>query len=109
MKRSTSMMRVAFLTVTLLVSLLTFAQTRTISGKVTSKSGEPLPGVSVTAKGSTIGTQTDLNGNFTLQVPQNTRILSFSSVGYTQQDYTVGAAGQANISLSSGGQSLEDV
>ncbi len=59
--------------------MLTFAQTRQITGNVTSADeGTPIPGASVVVKGTTIGTVTDVDGNFTLNVPGNeTLVISF--------------------------------
>ena len=57
-----------------------FAQTKQISGKVTDEGGAPIPGVSVLVKGTTIGTVTNPDGNFSLAVPGND-VLSFSFIG----------------------------
>jgi len=59
-----------------------FAQNKAITGKVTSATdGTSLPGVSVTVKGNTkIGTQTDLNGNFKLSVPADSKTLVFGYI-----------------------------
>ncbi|SDD12439.1 SusC/RagA family TonB-linked outer membrane protein [Williamwhitmania taraxaci] len=60
-----------------------FAQTRSIKGTVTSKEdGMGLPGVNVTVKGTTIGTATDMDGNFNLNVSSDATILVISSIGY---------------------------
>ena len=60
-----------------------FAQTRSIKGTVTSKEdGMGLPGANVQVKGTTTGTATDFDGNFTLNVPANAATLVFSSIGY---------------------------
>jgi len=60
---------------------IVFAQTKQITGKVTSKEdGLPIPGVSVTVKGTTTGTVTNVNGEFFLTVPEN-QVLIFSFVG----------------------------
>ena len=63
-----------------------FAQSKLIKGKVTDqKDGSPLPGVSVIAKGASLkGTQTDVNGLFTLDVPAGTKELTFKYVGYKE-------------------------
>lgn len=78
-------MRKSFvLTFVLLFALIggVFAQGRILTGNVTSKDdGQPLPGVSVTVEGTTIGTITDVDGNFTLTVPQDAQYLNFSFVG----------------------------
>ncbi len=74
-----------------------FFQERTISGKVTSSENEILPGVSVIIKGTTNGTVTDANGNYTLGVSGAESILVFSFIGFAQEEVTVG--NQSNISV----------
>ncbi len=59
-----------------------------ITGKVTSATGEPLAGVSVSVKGSRAGTTTDANGNFSITVPDDA-VLVFSSVGYESTEVSV--------------------
>ena len=61
-----------------------------VSGKITDASGNGLPGVSLLVKGSRISTITDLNGEYSINIPDNKSILIFSSVGYTTQEITVG-------------------
>ncbi|QIA09369.1 SusC/RagA family TonB-linked outer membrane protein [Draconibacterium halophilum] len=78
---------------------LVFAQTKQIRGTVTSSDdGMPIPGVSVAIKGTTTGTTTDLDGNFTLTVPAN-EILVFSFVGMKRQDVPVTDATVYDIKL----------
>jgi TonB-linked SusC/RagA family outer membrane protein len=67
----------------------TFAQTQTVTGKVTDETGNPVVGASVQAKGSRLGTTTDANGNFTIRVPQSVRALIVSSVNFTNQEVAV--------------------
>ncbi|MDP2112599.1 MAG: carboxypeptidase-like regulatory domain-containing protein, partial [Bacteroidota bacterium] len=65
-------------------------QQKSVSGKVTDSAGSPLPGVSVVLKGTTTGTITDANGNFSLSnVPENA-VLQFSFVGMKMQEIKVG-------------------
>jgi TonB-dependent starch-binding outer membrane protein SusC len=73
----------------LLASGSALAQNK-IVGNVSSKNGEPLPGVSVTVKGSTIGTNTDNEGKFNLEVPSKEAILVFSSIGYNSIEQKIG-------------------
>ena len=70
------------LLVTLLLALQTFAQQRTISGRVTDNTGAPVPGVTVTVKGTNLATQTGNDGTYRLSVPENANTLVFSAVGY---------------------------
>lgn len=73
-----------------LMSLTTIAQVKPIKGKVISKEdGMGLPGVNVAVKGTTIGTATDGNGTFSLNVPQNAQLLVFSSIGYQTEEVPV--------------------
>lgn len=72
------------------------AQNRAISGKVTATSdGLPLPGVSVAVKGTTIGTQTDANGNFQLSAPNSATTLVFRYIGFE----TIEAPISANMTI----------
>ena len=71
----------------LIVSVQVFAQNRSISGTVTdATTGEALIGVSVSAKGSVVGTITDFDGKYTLEVPKEITGLVFSYVGYTTME-----------------------
>jgi TonB-linked SusC/RagA family outer membrane protein len=71
-------------------TLVANAQTRVITGTVTSaEDGMPVPGVSISVKGTTLGTVTDIDGNFTLQVPQNAQTLVFSFVGMASQEISI--------------------
>src|SRR5687768_9680033 len=75
-----------FLLIVFMCSLLfdtAQAQERTISGKVmSSEDGSPLPGVNVIVKGTTNGTATDAEGQYTLSVPGTDNVLVFSFVGF---------------------------
>jgi TonB-dependent starch-binding outer membrane protein SusC len=71
-----------------------------ITGKVTDKdTGEGLPGVNVVVKGTTIGTTTDLNGDFFLDVPDANSVLGFSFIGYKPQEVHVASRTQISVSL----------
>jgi TonB-linked SusC/RagA family outer membrane protein len=64
-------------------------QEKTISGKVTDSSGAPLPGVTVVVKGTTQGTITNADGEFSLSIPSDTETLRFSFVGMKTQEIPV--------------------
>jgi TonB-linked SusC/RagA family outer membrane protein len=86
-----------------------FAQGRTVSGVVTdADDGEPLIGVSVLVKGTSVGTVTDIDGKYSLQVPDGGEILVFSYVGYTTAEVPISGA-TVNIKLKSGVQLEETV
>ncbi|MGN6437579.1 MAG: SusC/RagA family TonB-linked outer membrane protein [Agriterribacter sp.] len=81
-----------------------------IKGKVTNVSGDPVVGASVTIKGSSTGTTTDENGNFSLNVPDAKSVLVVSSVGYTTQEVVAGSGTDLSIQLvASGATDLADV
>ncbi len=66
---------------------------KTISGQVTDSEGEPIVGASVIVKGTTIGTLTDFNGNYSLQVPDDAATLLFSYIGYQGQEIQIAGSG----------------
>ncbi len=86
---------------------LLFAQ-KQIGGTVTDDKKEPLPGVSVMVKGTTRGTQTDVNGRFLLTVSPG-QVLSFRFVGFLPQEITVGNQPNYDVSLVSDTKSLNEV
>ncbi len=87
------------------------AQTRTITGTITSTSeGEgALPGVTVTVKGTNIGTFSDSNGKFSLQLPQNASILVFSYIGMKKQEIQVTGQNVITVAMESDVLGLEEV
>lgn len=79
-----------------------------ITGRITGDSGEPLAGVSVSVKGSTRGTITDGNGNFTLTVPDNA-VLVISAIGFASQEVVVGNQSVVNIKMTQATQKMDEV
>jgi TonB-linked SusC/RagA family outer membrane protein len=69
----------------------------TVTGKVFSEQKEPLPGVNILVKGTSQGTTTDVNGEFSLQVPGADAVLVLSFIGYLTEETTVGANTQFDI------------
>lgn len=87
-----------------------FAQDRKVTGKVTAKEdGLPLPGVSVKVTGTKLGTQTDVNGNYTLNVPAGSKNLEFSFVGYLNKTISLGNKSVINASLEVDSKQLSEV
>ncbi|RFZ92625.1 SusC/RagA family TonB-linked outer membrane protein [Mucilaginibacter conchicola] len=87
-----------------------YAQNRTITGTVTSKDdGLPLPGVSVTVTGTSIGTQTSATGKFSLQVPASAKALRFTFVGFQPAESPIGANGTVNLAMTSSAAQLTEV
>ena len=69
-----------------------------VSGTVTDKNKDPLIGVNIIVKGSQTGTISDVNGNYTIQAPNNKSVISFSYIGYRSVEKTA-ASTTINISL----------
>ena len=70
---------------------------RTITGTVTSADGA-LPGATVQIKGTTQGTQTDMEGKYTITVPEGNDVLVFSFVGFDRKEETIGALSSSSES-----------
>ena len=86
---------------------ISFAQERTVTGNVTDNNGVPLPGASVVIKGTMTGTETDFDGNFSIQVsPKQT--LVFSYIGMIKQEF-VASSTKINVKLLENAQELEGV
>ncbi|WP_051269619.1 SusC/RagA family TonB-linked outer membrane protein [Flavobacterium suncheonense] len=84
-----------------------FAQEKTITGTVT-EAGLPLPGVSVVVKGTTRGTQTDMDGNYTIAAKTGESLV-FSFIGMKDQTIVVGAASKINVAMAAEATAIEDV
>ncbi len=89
------------LTMVLFCLGITIAQ-RTITGTVTDDTGESLIGASVLLKSSSIGTVTDIEGSYSLEIPDGDQTLVFSYTGYAAQEVAVGASNVVNMVLSEG-------
>lgn len=75
------------------------AQDRTITGKVTTDEGSALPGVNIVAKGTTIGTITDADGNYRLSIPPGAGTLIFSFIGYVNQEVSIDSRSSIDVRL----------
>ena len=95
------------LSLSLLISMSGYAQTKQISGTVTSVDGA-IPGATVIVKGTTTGTVTDVAGKFKLAVPANATLV-ISMIGYDIQELVVGTGSTYEIKLSSRVSSLGEV
>ncbi len=86
----------------------TYAQ-RTVTGTVTDQeTGDPLIGANILVIGTSSGTVTDIDGSYSLNVPEGSNVLEFSYTGYSSQRITLGASDVVNIALSAG-ELLEEV
>jgi len=92
-----------------LFATVAFAQQRTVTGKVTDANNVPVPGATVSVKGSNVATQTNGEGNFSIAVPGDRAVLSVSFVGFTPQDISVGSQTSVNFNLASSTSNLNEV
>ncbi|TPG65940.1 SusC/RagA family TonB-linked outer membrane protein [Hymenobacter nivis] len=80
-----------------------------VSGRVTQPNGEGLPGVTVLVKGTTLGTNTDADGRFTINVPEGGTLV-FSNVGYARQEVAItGANPNLSVALKEDAQALNEI
>lgn len=87
-----------------------FAQSRTITGTVTdADDGSSLPGVSVVVKGTSIGTVTDIQGKFTLNVTEDAKVLVFSFIGMVASEVNITSAASYNVTLRKADIAVEEV
>ncbi|MCD8080824.1 MAG: TonB-dependent receptor [Bacteroides sp.] len=84
-------------------------QDRTVTGQVVDESGEPLIGVSIHIKGTTQGTITDINGNFSVDASSGDEVFIVSYIGYKTQELRVGDRQQLHIVLESDNEILDEV
>src|SRR6056297_3724258 len=85
-----------------------YAQEKTVSGTVTDQSNLPLPGVSIIVVGTTDGTQSDFDGNYSINVSEGD-VLRFSYIGQKTVNRTVGAGSTIDVTMEEDAQALEEV
>ncbi|WP_205943450.1 SusC/RagA family TonB-linked outer membrane protein [Pedobacter polaris] len=93
----------------MLFSLSVRAQEIDVSGKVTSKDGLPIPGVSVLIQGTKIGVATNQNGEFRIKVPKAGTVLVFSQIGMATQTFAINSNEPINVVLTDTENELEQV
>ena len=92
-----------------ILTSVAFAQEKKVSGRVTGTNGEGLPGVTIVIQGTNQATQTDANGNYSINVPTG-KILVFRSVGYSDKTITVAQGSSLyNIQLNDNESVLDEV
>jgi TonB-linked SusC/RagA family outer membrane protein len=101
---------VSFLLFMALAVLTLYGQGRTVTGAVSgAEDGEPLPGVSVAVKGTSVGTITDSDGNYEITVPQDAEVLVFSFVGLLTQELEIGNNTVVNVVMEQDLLELDEV
>jgi TonB-dependent starch-binding outer membrane protein SusC len=94
----------------LLLFLQSYAQEKVVTGKVTSaEDGTAAPGVSVIVKGTTVGTSTDNDGNYTLSLPTGSNTLIFSFIGFKATEIEVGTRTIVDVQLNPDVTQLSEV
>lgn len=93
----------------MLFSVLFFAQENVVSGTINLDDGSPLPGATILEKGTTNGTQTDFEGQFSLKVTNKNAILVVSFLGYTTIEKALGGKSTIKIILQESAQGLDEV
>lgn len=83
----------------LAIVMQSYGQGRIVQGTVTDEGGEPIPGTSVTVKGTTTGTVADIDGNFSLNVPES-GVLVFSFIGFSTKEVQITNESVVNVRLS---------
>lgn len=93
----------------MLLSSVVHAQDISVKGKVSDETGTGMPGVNIVIKGTTNGTTTDQNGDFSLNVPGGNSVLTFSFIGYSSQDVAVGGRTFIEVAMAPDIKSLSEV
>lgn len=93
------MKRLSLVLAMIMASALSIWAQRTVTGKVVDDSNSPLIGATVLAKGTSSGTVTDIDGNYSLNVPENANVLVFSYTGFETQEITIGASNVVDVTL----------
>ncbi|HUV00560.1 MAG TPA: TonB-dependent receptor [Bacteroidales bacterium] len=84
-------------------------QQKRVTGTVTDMDGTPLPGVNVVVTGTTQGAMTDIDGKYSIEVPQGARSLTFSFIGMESQEITIGTSTQINVTMAESAIGLDEV
>lgn len=108
MKSNYRKLSIIFLVVQLVTIQLTFSQEKSISGNVTDEEGVPAIGASVIIKGTSKGTQTDFDGNYSIKASEG-QTLIFSYVGLKTQEVRVGKSSEINVIMVSDAQALDEI
>jgi TonB-linked SusC/RagA family outer membrane protein len=101
--------RISFIALFSIMATVTFAQSKTVTGVVIDNAGEPVIGASVIENGTTNGTITDLNGNFSLSGVANNATLKVSYIGYVTQTISTAGRTTLKITLVEDAQTLDEV
>ncbi|MGQ7856796.1 SusC/RagA family TonB-linked outer membrane protein [Pedobacter sp. WC2501] len=101
-------LKITLFILTMLCCVQIYGQTPLISGKITDASGQPIPGISVKVKGTTVGTSSDAKGLFSIK-SGSPATLVFSGIGYTTKEFAYSGQSNITITLSEDQQSLNEI
>jgi TonB-linked SusC/RagA family outer membrane protein len=102
-------MKKILFTLMVTLSISVFSQKKAVTGNVTDSSGQPLPGTSIIEKGTSNGTQTDFDGNFYLEIKDESSVLQASYIGFTKKEVRVGSQSKISIVLDEDASTLDEV
>jgi TonB-linked SusC/RagA family outer membrane protein len=102
------LLKLLFCPLFLLISAVSFAQSISVSGKVTDAQGQALPGVTIIVKGTTRGVNSGPDGMYSISVRSNA-VLQFSIIGYASQEVPVNGKNTINITMSAESKELDEV
>lgn len=103
------MNRIIPLSLLLAIAWLSATAQQQVTGRVADSGGNALPGVNVLIRGTTVGTTTDANGSYSLNVSDSESILVFSFIGYASQEIAVSGKTKIDVALEDDLQSLDEV
>ncbi len=103
------MKKLTFLVSIMFLCLGTMMAQTTVSGTITDDTGEALIGASVLAKGTSVGTITDIDGRYTITLPDGVNTLVVSYVGYTETDVLVSGPGELNVTMASNSELIDEI
>lgn len=105
LRRGAGFLLVSFITA---FSTMAIAQSKQVTGNMVDESNLPLPGVSILIKGTGSGTITDLDGDYTLDVPDENAVLVFSFMGYATREVSVAGLTVLDVTMTPDVRSLEE-
>jgi TonB-linked SusC/RagA family outer membrane protein len=103
------MKKILIMLILVLGCSVVFGQSGKITGSVIDNTGSPMPGVTVVVKGTTLGTVTDENGQFGINVPEANQVLVFSFVGFETQEIDIAGKSNVDIQMEASTIGLEEV
>lgn len=103
------MKKLSLVLVLALVSISSMLAQRTITGTLTDEGGEPLIGVSVFARGTNVGTVSDIDGTYSLNVPKDVNTLVFSYTGFATEELALGASNVVDLVMKESAEQLSEV